>query len=316
MFYSFTTIPADNNSSGNSINRHLLAGQKIFTWFLVSVWFSLISFGLISLLNPQWLQEWSRLGIESGYMTYKNFGDSYLYQGDYYKAVAQYQRALEIKPDQAGVMINLSIAYMYTNSYKNAAKMLRDASKLENNLNDLINFNIGELMERQGKKELALKYFLKAQGSLFLDPVLINRKLGKLYLAEMQYEKAITEFEKSLANQLDIYLPYKDMLWRCLDTYSDDTINIPIIENLLSKELSLEDFEPYDLKIINQQHQTDPEIAKTHNHLAYIQVQIKNYASARNHYLKSLQIWPNNIDGQKGIAFLSQNQQNTQQAGR
>ncbi|MFH2050347.1 MAG: tetratricopeptide repeat protein, partial [bacterium] len=122
-------------------------------------------------MNPQWLQDWGRQGINSEFMSYKNFGDSFLHQGEYNKAIAQYQRALQIKPDQAGVMINLAVAYMYSNSYKDATKILRDASKLESNLKDLIVFNIGELMEKQGKKDIALEYYKKALGSIYIDPV-------------------------------------------------------------------------------------------------------------------------------------------------
>ncbi|MFH2048726.1 MAG: hypothetical protein ABIJ12_04695, partial [bacterium] len=113
-----------------------------------------------------------------------------------------------------------------------------------------------------------------------------------------------------------INLPYKDMLWHCLDTYSNDTVHLPIIEAQLSKEIDSVVLKPYDLKIIQQQHQTDQEIAKTHNHLAYIQVQLENYSSARRHYLESLQIWPNNVDGQNGIAFLSQDMNDVQRAGK
>jgi len=317
MFCLFTTIPDDKQSlDKEKLQRNLSKYHKFLTWILVLVWFSLISFAVISIMNPQWLQEWGRQGIDSEFRSNKNFGDSFLYQGEYKSAIANYQRALEIKPNQTGAMINLAVAYMYSNSHKNAAKLLREASKLDSNLKDLILFNIGELMERQGKRDIALEYYKKTVGSIFIDPVLVNRKLGKLYLEAEQYEDALLVFENSLTHQLDINLLYKDMLWRCLDTYSNDTLTLPFIDAQLARGISPELLEPYDLKIIHQQHQTDPEIAKTHNHLAYIQVQIKDYSSARHHYLESHQIWPNNVDAQKGIAFLNQNENTVQQAGK
>lgn len=301
----FFTIPAEGSHPSNRHRRWSPSrGQTVITWFLVLVWLALISFGAISLTNQQWLQEWGHQGVQAESRAYKQYGDAFLHQGDYLRAIPQYQKALQITPQRVSVMINLAVAYMYAGVPQEADRVLKEASRLESNRKDLISFNLGELMERQRKTEEAIRYYRKAIGSK-VDQGLVYRKLGLLYLGAKRYEEALEAFDNTLANQTDMNLPYMDMLRRSLDAYEDDTVTLPIIEAQLSRGVSTEDLAPYDLKIIRHLQQTDPEIAKTHNHLAYIHVQRKDYSSAARHYQRSLEIWPGNVDAQRGIDYLA-----------
>jgi tetratricopeptide (TPR) repeat protein len=301
----FFTIPAD---ASHQKSRHRSGspsrGKTVLTWFLMLVWLVLISFGAISLTNPRWLQEWGHRGTQSESRAYKQYGDAFLHQGDYRRAIPQYQKALQITPQRVSVMINLAVAYMYAGFPQEADRLLKDASRLESNRKDLIDFNLGELMERQGKTEEAIRYYRKAIGSK-VDQGLVYRKLGLLFLGAKRYQEALEAFEKTLTNQTDVDLSYMDMLRRSLDAYEDDTVTLPIIEAEFSRGVSTEDLAPYDLKIIRHLQQTDPEIAKTHNHIAYIQLQMKDYQSAASHYQRSLEIWPGNTDARKGIDYLT-----------
>ena len=60
------------------------------------VWLGLMSFGVISIINPPWLQELSRPGIENECLTLKKYGDAALREHQYNLAAGQYRRALEI----------------------------------------------------------------------------------------------------------------------------------------------------------------------------------------------------------------------------
>lgn len=304
MFCLFFTTPADRSHAGN--RRRRSRGQTVVTWFLALIWLALISFGVISITNPLWLQEWAIKGVRAESFAYRQYGDSFLHQGNYRLAIPQYQRSLEIDPERVGVMINLAVAYMYSGTPQQAAQVLETASRLESNLKDLIDFNLGELMERQGETDAAIQYYEKTIGSVYIAPDLANRKLGLLYLGSEQYEDALEAFENVLANQTDVSLPYMSMLWRCLDSFESDTVNLPIIEAQLSHGVTIEEMAPYDLKIIRELQQIDREIAKTHNHLGYIHVQRKDYSSASSQFLRSLEIWPGNTDGRNGMSFLAQ----------
>ena len=278
--------------------------QTVITWLLVLVWLVLISFGAVSLTNPLWLQKLGQQGVQAESRAYKQYGDSFLHQGDYNRAIAYYRKALEITPQRVNVMINLAVAYTYSGVPQEAERVLKAASRLENNRQDLISFNLGEVLERQGKTEEAIRCYKEAIGSK-VDQGLVYRKLGLLYLGANRYDEALEAFEKTLTNQTDVNLSYMDMLNRSLDDYEDDTVTLPIIEAQFSRGVSITDLAPYDLKIIRYLQESDPEIAKTHNHLAYIHVQRKDYSSAARHYQRSLEIWPGNSDAQRGIDYLA-----------
>jgi tetratricopeptide (TPR) repeat protein len=309
----FFTTRADGSTQSSPHRRWSPSRrQTVITWFLVLVWLALISFGAISLTNPQWLQKWGHQGVQAESRAYKQYGDSFLHQGDYSRAIAYYRKALEITPQRVSLMINLAVAYTYSGVPQEAERVLKAASRLENNRQDLISFNLGEVLERQGKTEEAIRCYKEAIGSK-VDQGLVYRKLGLLYLGANRYEEALEAFEKTLANQTDVNLSYMDMLNRSLDDYEEDTVTLRIIESQFSRGVSAGDMAPYDLKIIRHLQETDPEIAKTHNHLAYIQVQRKDYSSAARHYQRSLEIWPNNTDARNGMNYLSQLRQNAPQ---
>ncbi len=305
MCFLFFTIPADDSTQSQK-RRHSSPSrrQTVLTWFLVLVWLALISFGAISLTNPNWLQEWGHQGVQAESQSYKQYGDGFLHQGDYRRAITYYQKALQITPQRVSIMINLAVAYTYSGFLQEADRVLKAASRLESNRKDLIGFNLGELLERQGKTEEAIRYYKEAIGSK-VDQGLVYRKLGLLYLDAKRYDEALEAFENTLASQTDVNLSYKDMLNRSLDDYEDDPVTLKIIEAQFSCGISTGDSASYDLKIIRHLQQIDPEIAKTHNHLAYIQVQRKDYSSTAQHYQKSLEIWPGNTDARNGMDYLS-----------
>ncbi|MFH2056069.1 MAG: tetratricopeptide repeat protein [bacterium] len=296
-----STMPARKSSHTRS--------RTILTWGLLLVWVLLIAFGAVSLAEPDWLKEWAQLGVQAEAANYKHYGDGCLQEGDYRQAVAQYQKSLEIDPDQVGVMVNLAVAYQHAGAPQEAARILRHAAQQESNLKDLILFNLGELAEQQGQLEAATAQYEQVRGSLYIDPDLVYRKLGKLHLQAERYDEALAEFEAMLTSQLDITLPYKEMLWRCLDTYAEDTTILTLIEQQLAQGISTAQLAPYDLQIIRELQVRDPEIAKTYNHLGYIQVKRGDYAAAARHYQRSVEIWPDNRDAQQGLRYLASIQQ-------
>ena len=105
--------------------------HTLLTWALLLTWVVLMSFGVVSMANPKWLQELSRPGLEAESRDYKNYGDTALRQGDYGLAIPQYERSLEIKPDQPGVMANLAVAYINAGNRPRGAQLLNDASEIK-----------------------------------------------------------------------------------------------------------------------------------------------------------------------------------------
>jgi len=306
VFFLFSTTPVDDSQVANGAQIGSSGkGRVILIWWLMIIWLILMFVGTMSAVKPDWLERFSKLGVEAEARAYKNYGDAALHDGQYLKAIAQYQRSLEIKSEQVGVMINLAVAYRYAGAVEKAAKTLRDASAIGTTREGLIYYNMGEILEGMGKTHQAITLYKKAVGTI-VEQDLVYQRLGQIYLGMQDYENALLAFESTLVYQTDTDTPYLDMLHRSLDVYRSDTVHLPIIEEQLARGAGIENMGMYDIEIIRQLHKTDPEIAKTHNHLGYIRIHLGDIDSAERHFRKSLEIWPNNIDAVRNLEVTRQ----------
>ncbi|MDD5207678.1 MAG: tetratricopeptide repeat protein, partial [Desulfobacterales bacterium] len=53
---------------------------------------------------------------------YENSGDMYFGNGEFYMAYVQYEKALDLKPDNVRVMYKKGILFLFTDKYEDAAK--------------------------------------------------------------------------------------------------------------------------------------------------------------------------------------------------
>jgi len=307
MFYLFFTTPADNKQTNSQKRpvKKLSRNRSIVTWFLLCTWFVLMSFGAISTLSPKWLEEVGRLGKEGGSRVFKDYGDNFLRQKNYYKAAAQYEEALRIQPDNVGVLVNLAIVYAQIGDPVRGLKTLGNALKIKTDQRGNIYYNIAEILESQNKTDEAIRYYEMTVGSEF-NQGLVYRRLGSIYFTSGQYEKAREAFEKLLAIQTDPRTPYLNMLQLGIAVYENDTTHLKVITDQLGQAINAENLSNYDLESIRRAQQNDREIAKTHNHLGAIYAQLGEPERSANHFRQSLDIWPGNIDAKLNLPKMEQ----------
>jgi len=197
------------------------------------MWLFLMSFGVVSSINPRWLQELSRKGIATESRTYKNSGDALLQNGHYQLAISDYQKALEIKSDNIGALVNLAIAFGRNGNWAQAYKILNDALLMEDVQKNVIYLNLGELYKNREKWNKAIDCYKNAL-AYKIDQVSIYYKLGNLYIIKKQYEDALDALRHSIA------------------LYKDDTLNLSIIEKQLADGINDSDIAFYDLKTIQR----------------------------------------------------------------
>lgn len=303
MFCLFCTTRDDGSTqpppaTGVSVRRGV-------TWLLLAVWVLLMSVGLVSAVHPKWLENWSSPGATSEAIAYKRYGDAFLHQREFAKAAAQYEKSLEIDPDQAPVMVNLAVAYRNLGMNRKSAEILLRASHQAGDEHGLVAFNLGELAETAGKNEQALQYYRQAIGGL-VEQDLVFRKIGNLLLQEGDYEGALEAYTNCLRVQIDDGRAYRNMLLRARESFEDDSLALANIRAQLESGIGDEQLASYDLVITERLRQRDPEIAKTHNHLGFIHYRLQNYDSAHSHFSRSLDIWPGNRDASAGLAAISQ----------
>lgn len=303
MFCSFCTIPAEAASSSNDPSSRSL-GRTAWTWLLISIWVVLMTFAGVSQLDPAWLQAWAESGVTAEASAYKQYGDSFLAQGELGKAIAQYQKAYEIDPSRVGVMTNLAVAYMQAGMPRKAAKVLSAAEKAATERKGPIHFNCGELLRQQGKLEEALGYYQRTVGTT-VDQSLVQRQLGQLYLDLDRLTEAGQAFEKTLEHQNDVRRSYHEMLRASIERYEQDTVHLPIIDELLTADPTTDELGQFDFVIVRERLKHDPEIAKTHNYLGLINIKTEDYTAAVSHFRQSASIWPNNVDAMRGLSMLA-----------
>jgi len=279
--------------------------EAIVTYALLMIWLLLMSFGAVCYMNPRWLQDLSRPGIAVEARDYKNLGDDQLRQGNYGLAAAQYLESLKIKPDQPSVLVNLAITYGKVGNVAHGCEVLKDALQTAGSRSrkGTIRYNLGELLAKQGKTDEAIHFYQQAIG-FDVEQDLVYRSLGSLYLAAGRLNEAQTAFEMTLASQLDVTLPYQYMLYAAIEGHQDNTTHLSIIEEQLARSVRADDLARYDLEIVRRMQESDPEIAKTHNHLGLIHARLGNTGEAIKQFQRSLQIWPDNVDAKRNLQLL------------
>lgn len=270
-------------------------GRTTFTWILLGIWLVLISFGAVSAINPPWLQEISSKGIDVEARGAKNAGDTLLRQRAYTRAIPLYQHALEIKPDYVGATVNLAIAYRQIGAVDKAEMLLRDKLKEGEGRQGVIAFNLAELLEKQGKREEAFRYYGQTIGSSVRQDRVLT-KLGTLLFEAGEYQRSLDAFMTALDFQTDPAAAYAHMLRRSLSTFEDDAVNLPIIEEQLTRKLSAEELARYDLDIIERRQRADREIATTHTLIGAVHARLNDPRKAITHFESALRIAPENVD--------------------
>ena len=301
-----STTPARNPGAGQARKSGPPSRSRGFwTWVLLTIWIVLMAFGAVSMTNPEWLEGAKQGGKEAGARAYRHYGDAELEKSNYKLAIAQYLRALEIRSDQPEVLVNLSIAYLKLGDLSRGKNALLRAARMEATpgTRSFIALYLGDVSERENRADEAVGYYREAL-SLGARPKLVYRKLGALYLRNKDHASARDAFEKSLREQTDPLLPYREMLSRSRERAEKDPEIQRWPQTEGGPELSETDWARYDLQSIHQMHATDPEIAKTHNHLGLISYHMGDLETAIRHFEGSLAIWPGNADAVRNLQVL------------
>jgi Tfp pilus assembly protein PilF len=243
--------------------------QIVMPIVLTAIWALLISFAFVAAQDPPWLRKMAAWGRKDESFAMKSFGDNFLRQSNYQMAIAHYRKALEIKPDDPGALANLAMAYNYIGESDKGLKILEQALKIESVRPEPIYYNMGEIYDKQGKKDEAITAYLKAVDSE-LDQDLLYHKLGMAYLATGQLEKAREAFEKALQIQTDPLTPYLSMIRKSLAQYETEPQVLSLLKSIPLHNVKIEDLYKYDLDFIRYWNQNNPKLAGTYSDLAKV----------------------------------------------
>ena len=129
-------------------------------------------------------------------VAYLNRGYEYRQKKEYEKAIADYSKAIAVKPNYAKAYHNRGVAYFFTNRDSLAILDFNKALLLDSNYAETWS-NRGAALARTGHYEAALKDFNK---SILLDPAIENPYSNRALTYEMlgRYEEAIADYNRYL----------------------------------------------------------------------------------------------------------------------
>ncbi|MBU1701956.1 MAG: tetratricopeptide repeat protein [Candidatus Eisenbacteria bacterium] len=265
----------------------------IVTCGLLALWLFFIAFGVIAATDPLWLRKLSGIGKEVETNNVKNRADAIFRRGNPREAIELYKYVLDIRPDFTGASVNLAIAYGRTGQPAYGEKILLDALESGTERPGIIAYNLGEILEKQGKFEEAIQNYNKAiDTSVGQDRV--YGKLGAIYLQQNLLDKARESFQKRLQIQLDPCTSYRYMLRRCLTTHKRFPEAIQAAQEHLDRGVVTDDLEPFDLEIITQLQRVDRGISETCTQLGIIYRKLGENSLADKYLNQALMIWPEN----------------------
>jgi tetratricopeptide (TPR) repeat protein len=311
MFSLFFTTPAKQRLKHRRPSDTVPSRTEvILTWCLLAVWLVLMSFGVLMYVNPAWLQELSQPGRKVEAAEARRLGDDALRQGNYALAIGHFRNSLDILADQPGVWLSMAVAYRDAGDVTSGARILASMLQREGSprLKAAIHYNLGELYEKQGKRDEALTCYEQASRYEVGDER-THRKLASLYAEAGQYEQARAACGRALEVLLDPGLEYAAMLRRGLDMYKDYPDHLPVIEAQLANGIGADELARYDLEIIRQVQQNSPEVAAVYSDLGLLCVLVDDVEGAIEYLQKVLQIQPDDLTTKNRLQQLQQRRQ-------
>lgn len=274
-----------NNGSETGTN-------KFISYFIISIYFFLAVFVIVSMSSPDWLKKLSKTGKESEATIFKEYGDHFLDTGEFDKALAQYDHAVSINPDFPEAYTNMGICYYVKRDHKNALFYFKKSIGFKNKLHDVSYYYIGEVLTAKGESKKAIDFYLES-AKLAPFPITSYQKAGDILTHEKQWEEAMATYDKAIENKFSMQNCYKGMLKENYHSYYDEDEIKQEIKNQLDKGMDSVDLSCYDAKVFNKQPDKYFDLASIYTQYGYVKSQIGQLDTAIIYFQKALQVDPN-----------------------
>ncbi|MCF7913137.1 MAG: tetratricopeptide repeat protein [Candidatus Cloacimonetes bacterium] len=271
---------------------------------LYLIWGGLIVFGIISLLQPAWLTDISKLGRESEAYDLKKMADNLMAEENFEGAISTYQEAIKRDPELQDAMGNMAIAYSKQGKTDLAEKTLKELiAKLPER--DYIGYlNLADISMTRKDYAQAREYYQKSlpnnpfPGEAYKFAGFCSKELGELELSLQYYNQAI-------GTKSDFKRLYTGSILRDLYSTGNSEETQQILEELYEQESSEEILKKYDEKSLHYVLNHDPEISKIYNEMGVIYHKMGKNELSNRAFRTALSIDPRNENARKNIRIVS-----------
>ena len=286
----------EEQSKNKSLNSYISNG-------IIAVYLLVFILTTVSLIFPEWIKKINKTGKEQEAREYSTYGDQFLNQGQYAKAIIQFNKAISICPNQINTYINRGICNYYLGDITNAIADFKEVLNSKDILHSEVYYYLGEIFNSQNNPQKALRYYLRsAQSAPY--PIFAYQKAGEIFNNNKQFDLAKKAFNLAFHNQFTMKNCYNGMLIK--NYYLFDMKNVrKDINQLKKQDITQLDLSSFDEKIFNQQAQMHPINATLYNQYGYLYIQTKKLDSAKICFEKALQIQPDFIHAKKNLDMVN-----------
>ena len=136
-------------------------------------------------------------------------GVSYLNDNNIQPAFVEFQKALELNPNDKETLNAIGVVYLLKlEDYARAIEFLQKALKQDKNYSEAWN-NLGVAYERMGKYNEAIEAYKTALlNTFYRNPEKAFNNLGRVYYRNKKYDDAVDAYKEAIKRTSDFVLPY------------------------------------------------------------------------------------------------------------
>jgi type IV pilus assembly protein PilF len=138
-----------------------------------------------------------------------HLGISYMNDNNIQPAFVEFQKALELNPDDKEVLNGIGVIYLLKlEDYARAVEYFQRALKVDKNFSEASN-NLGFAYEKTGRYgEAAAAYKTAIANPFYRNTEKAFNNLGRVYYRMKNYDGALTAYREALKRSSDFHLPY------------------------------------------------------------------------------------------------------------
>lgn len=280
--------------------------RTIITLVLVFTWVILISVGVLSLVNPDWADKYSTRGHSYEALMAKHYGDNYFKEGQMRLAIANYRKAVNIKPDYGDAYYGLGKSYYRTDRPQKALKHFREAIRYQTKKISQAYGKIASIFDRRGMYKETLKNLHKSAETA-ADPTRARYEIAEFYFNKKMLDSAIVYFRSSLKSLKDFKVAYKAAIIKSKRFHTKlhkGKDYIETIEKALQREVTDSMLEIYDEKMLKDERLEGPEAFEIYYSLGTVYATKGDYNKGLHFFTKAHNINPRNEKVKQAIRDL------------
>ena len=290
MSSSSSTTPAKKVGSVTPVIGRF---QSIITHVLLVVWAFLVTIGIATVIDPNWLDFISMKEKKDVAMTLESAGNEEFTRGNLREADRLFREALKVKPDLGNAMVGLGQVQLALGREEEAISFFRKG--LENNpiLPDFAYGNLGIIYEKRGDFVKALENYHKAAETA-PEPTEAYSQLGQIYLKQQQPDSALVYFRAAMDNLMDMRVAYEAILIFTKRFKAEDSALVAFIDEKLEAGIPDEELSRFDIEIFIQSRTSTQRSVIVHHLLGVSLAILGRFDEGIPYIEKALQLAPDN----------------------